>query len=96
MLDQIDARIGSVTAGGAYDVARTYDTVAARAGDIPVIIPPLVTAVLRATADLPPSQRGQHIAVITSELAPPQQPAINWLDVTATTICLTIIIALTI
>lgn len=45
LLDQVDAEIGSVTADGACDRAPTYGAVAARAGDIAVIIPPHVTAV---------------------------------------------------
>lgn len=67
MLDQIDAGIGSVTADGAYDGAPTYNTVAARAGDIPVIIPPHVTAVLSATAAHCPSQRDQHITLMAEK-----------------------------
>lgn len=66
LLNQIDAEIGSVTADGAYDGAPTYDTVAARAGDIPVIIPPHVTAVLSAAADHNPSQRDRHITVMAA------------------------------
>lgn len=64
LLDQANAGIGSVTADGAYDGAPTYDTIAARAGNIPVIIPPHVTAVLSASADHHPSQRDQHITVM--------------------------------
>jgi len=67
LLDQVDAGIGSVTADGAYDGAPTYDTVAARAGDIPVIIPPHVTAVLSATADHHPSQRDRHITLMAAK-----------------------------
>jgi hypothetical protein len=55
LLDQIDAWIGSITADGTYDGALTYDTVAARAGDIPVLIPPHVIAVLSTAAGLHPS-----------------------------------------
>ena len=66
LLDQIDAEIGSVTADGAYDGAPTYATVAARAGDIPVIIPPHVTAVLSATVDHNPTQRDRHIEVMAA------------------------------
>ncbi len=60
LLDQDDAGIASVTADGAYDGMPTYDTVAARAGDIAVIIPPHITAVLSAAADHHPSQRDKH------------------------------------
>jgi hypothetical protein len=54
LLGQVDAVIGSVTADGAYDGAPTYDIVAARAGNIPVIIPPHVTAVLSAPPTIIP------------------------------------------
>lgn len=67
LLDQIDVGIGSVTADGAYDGAPTYGTVAAHAGDIPVIIPPHVTAVLSATADHHRSQRDQHITLMAAK-----------------------------
>lgn len=67
LLDQVDAGIASVTADGAYDGAPTYDTVPARAGDIPVIIPPHVTAVLSAAADHHPSQRDQHITLMAAK-----------------------------
>ncbi len=67
LLDQIDAGIGSVTFDGAYDGAPTYDAVAARAGSIPVIIPPHVTAVLSATAAHHPSQRDQHITLMAAK-----------------------------
>ena len=67
LLDQIDAGIGSVTFDGAYDGAPTYDAVAARAGSIPVIIPPHVTAVLSATAVHHPSQRDQHITLMATK-----------------------------
>jgi transposase len=67
LLDRVDAGIGSVTADGAYDGAPTYDTVAARAGDIPVIIPPHVSAVLSAAAAHRPSQRDQHITLMAAK-----------------------------
>ena len=67
LLEQVDAGIGSVTADGAYDGAPTYDAVAAHAGDIPVIIPPHVTAVPGTAADHHPSQRDRHIAVMAAK-----------------------------
>jgi transposase len=67
LLDQIDAGIGRVTADGAYDGAPTYDTIRARAGDIPVVIPPHVTAVLSENATTSPSQRDQHIALLADK-----------------------------
>lgn len=55
LLDQIATGIGSVTFDGAYDGAPTYDTVTARAGDIPVIIPPHMSGVLSAAGAHRPS-----------------------------------------
>jgi hypothetical protein len=66
LLDQIDAKIASVTADGAYDGAPTYETVAAHGDDIAVIIPPHVTAVLSDDAGHNPSQRDKHIASIAA------------------------------
>ncbi|MGB8479551.1 MAG: transposase [Acidobacteriaceae bacterium] len=66
LLDQIEATIASVTADGAYDGAPIYEVVAGRGEDIRVIIPPHVTAVLRAEAGHNPSQRGQHILTIAA------------------------------
>lgn len=56
LLDQIESKIGSVTADG----APTYAAIAARAGAIPVIIPPHVTAVLSDDAALPHATRPAH------------------------------------
>ena len=67
LLEQIDTKIGSVTADGAYDGAPTYATIAAHAGDIPVIIPPHVTAVLSENAATSPTQRDQHITLLADE-----------------------------
>lgn len=67
LLGQVNAGIGSVTADGAYDGMPTYDAVAERAGDIPMIIPPHVTAVLSATADHHPSQRDRHITLMAAK-----------------------------
>ena len=67
LLEQIDSGIGSATADGAYDGAPTYDTVAARAGEIPMIILPHVTAVLSAAAGHHPSQRDQHIILMAAK-----------------------------
>lgn len=69
LLDRIDAEIGSVTADGAYDGAPTYNAVAARAGNIPVIIPPHVTAVLSDAAEHRPSQRDNHITLMKKRKA---------------------------
>ena len=64
LLDQIDATTASVTADGAYDGLPTYEVVAGHGEDVRVIIPPHVTAVLSAEAELNPSQRDQHILSI--------------------------------
>ena len=64
LLDQVDVHIGSVTANCAYDGVPTYDAVAAHGQDIAVVIPPPVTAVLSEHAELNPSQRDPHIAMI--------------------------------
>jgi transposase len=67
LLVQIESEIGSVTADGAYDGAPTYAAIAARAGAIPVIIPPHVTAVLSDDAAHCPAQRDQHIALLADK-----------------------------
>ena len=66
LLDQIEAKIVSVTADGAYDGMPTYDAVACHGADVRVIIPPHVTAVLSAAAGHNPSQRDQHILSIAT------------------------------
>jgi transposase len=67
LLVQIESEIGSVTADGAYDGAPTYAAIAARAGTIPVIIPPHVTAVPSDDAAHCPTQRDQHIALLADK-----------------------------
>jgi hypothetical protein len=64
LLDQIDHRIGRVTADGAYDGAPTYETIAAHGDDIEVVIPPRSTAIPSGEAG-PPTQRDRHLKVIT-------------------------------
>jgi transposase len=66
LLDQIEATIASVTADGAYDGMRTYAVAAARGEDIRVIIPPHLTAVLSNEAEQNPSQRDEHILLISA------------------------------
>jgi len=63
LLDQIDDPIGRVTADGAYDGDRTYQTIAAHGDGIDVVIPPRSTAVPSGEAD-PPTQRDRHLAMI--------------------------------
>ena len=60
-------RIGSVTADGAYDEVPTYNAAAARGEDITVVIAPPVMAVLGDHAELNPSQRDRHIAMIQAQ-----------------------------
>lgn len=63
MFAVVEEEIASVTADGAYDGAPTYEAVAAIAGDIEVIIPPRVSAVLDFAAEDLPSQREGHIVL---------------------------------
>jgi hypothetical protein len=67
LLDQIEAKVASVTADGAYDGMPTYDVVAARDEDIRVTIPPHVTAVLSREARDNPSQRDECILLIAAQ-----------------------------
>jgi transposase-like protein len=66
LLDQIDDPIVQVTADGAYDGAPTYQTIAAHADAIEVVIPPRSTAVLSGEPDLP-TQRDRHLAMIAEQ-----------------------------
>ena len=50
LLDQIDADVASMTAGGAYDGEAVYDAVAERHPGATVIIPPRATAVASGAA----------------------------------------------
>jgi hypothetical protein len=63
LLDQIDGRVDRVTADGAYDVAPTYDTIAAHSVDIEVLIPPRSNAVLSGEQD-PLAQRDRHLEIL--------------------------------
>ena len=64
LLDQIDRRIASVTADGAYDQDGVYSDVLARHPDAAVIVPPRSTAVLSNAAETMPTQRDRHLQVI--------------------------------
>jgi hypothetical protein len=57
-------RIARVTAGGAYDGAPTYDTIAAHGDDIENVIPPRSAAVLSGGQG-PLEQRDRHLDMIT-------------------------------
>ena len=67
LLDRTEGEIGSVTADGAYDGAPTYATIAARGEQIKVVIPPRADAVLSEQADVSPSRRDGHIAMIAAK-----------------------------
>src|SRR5882757_7537866 len=64
LLDQIDGRIGRVTADGAYDGAPTYETIAAHSDGIEVVIPPRSTAIPSGEVGSP-TQRDGHLEMIT-------------------------------
>ena len=64
LLDRIASPIGTVLTDGAYDGEPVYHTVAARAPEAQVIIPPRVTAVLSDTAASASTQRDRHIQMI--------------------------------
>ena len=57
-LDQIDSRVASLTADGAYDGEAVYDTMTERHPGAAVIIPPRVTAVANEAAA---SQRDRQL-----------------------------------
>ena len=61
--DQVDTKVASQTADGAYDGEAVYDAVAERHPEAAVIIPPRATAVPKKTAT--PTQRDRHIAEIS-------------------------------
>ncbi len=61
LLEQIDSRVASFTADGAYDGEAVYDAVAERHPGAAVVIPPRVTVVANEAAT---SQRDGHIAMI--------------------------------
>jgi transposase len=61
LLEQIDSRVASLTADGAYDGEAVYDTMTERHPGAAVIIPPRVTAVANEAAA---RQRDRHIAMI--------------------------------
>jgi transposase len=61
LLEQIDSKIASMTADGAYDGEAVYDAIAERHPEAAVIIPPRVTAV---PSESTTTQRDRHIAEI--------------------------------
>jgi transposase len=64
LLDQVDGRIGRVTADGAYDGAPTYATISVHGDDIKVVIPPRSTAILSGEQGSF-AQRDRHLEMIT-------------------------------
>ncbi len=64
LLDQITDPIAPFTADGAYDQDRVYETVAERAPDSAVVVPPRSSAALSASAGIAPTRRDQHIQEI--------------------------------
>jgi hypothetical protein len=64
LLDQIEGKLGSLIADGAYDGGPIYEAVAAHQPDPPavVVIPPRSTAVPSPTARTAPAQRDLHLA----------------------------------
>ena len=66
LLDQIEQKIGQVTADGAYDGEPTYDTIAKRDPQIQVVIPPRVTAQPSAQFETDPTTRDTHLLIIQS------------------------------
>ena len=67
LLDQIAGPVRAVLADGAYDGEPVYQTIAERHADATVIIPPRSTAVLSDTAATAPTQRDQHIQMLTEK-----------------------------
>src|SRR5215212_8582207 len=65
LLEQIDATVTSFTGDGAYDQEGVYDAVLQRHPDAAVIIPPRSDAVPSETAATTPTQRDDHLQVIT-------------------------------
>ena len=74
LLDQIEGKLGSFIADGAYDGGPIYEAVAAHQPDPPavVVIPPRSSAVPSSTATTAPTQRDLHLETIT------QQGRIAW------------------
>jgi hypothetical protein len=63
LVSMVEAEIANVTADGAYDGEPTYEVVAGIAGDIDMISPLYMSAVLNPAAENLPSQRERHIVV---------------------------------
>lgn len=66
LLDQIEHKIGQVTADGAYDGEPIYETIAQRDPKIEVVIPPRATAQPSAQFETDPTIRDTHLLMIQS------------------------------
>lgn len=67
LLDQVEARIGTFLADGAYDGEPTYDLLIQRSQDLPlpeVVVPPRAGSVERSGPTRARSQRDRHIAAM--------------------------------
>ena len=64
LLDQINSRVASFTADGAYDQDGVYAEMAARHPEACVIVPPRRNAVPSDTSDTAPTKRDHHLRVI--------------------------------
>lgn len=66
LLDQIEHKIGQVTADGAYDGEPTYETIAQHDPQIEDVIPPRATAQPSAQFETDPTMRDTHLLMIQS------------------------------
>lgn len=69
LLDQVDGRIGTFLADGAYDGEPTYDLLIQRSQDLPLpelVVPPRARSVERSGPTRAQSQRDRHIATIAA------------------------------
>lgn len=70
LLDQVDGRIGTFLADGAYDGEPTYDLLIQRPQGLPlpeVVVPPRAKSVERSGPTSAQSQRDRHIATIAED-----------------------------
>ena len=67
LLDQIAEPVEVFLGDGGYDRTGVYTALDERHPDATVVVPPLSDAVLSATADTDPTQRGRHIQAITDK-----------------------------
>ena len=65
LLDQVAGRVASFTGDGAYDRDDVYGAVTERHPNATVVVPPPATAVPSETAATAPTQRDQHLQLIT-------------------------------